>query len=178
MQTGTWLRSVRASEVEQGISHRELACDAGKLTSHVRERLARAQVRLARVIAMIPSADEDEAAQREVWEDGRQGYVDLLCAAVADLGSALTAVGCSDCEVAGASGLLIGTPPPLEPEAVIRRCAVCEKEVGETPLRSMLLPVGVYLCDEELCEERYDGAETVQISVRDIRQRVTAEVAE
>lgn len=176
-----WLRSVRAHEIETGIDHRELACYAGKMTVHVRERLGQAQEHLAYALGVLPSESDTEETQRELWEGGRRTYLGLIAAAATSLASALTALGCTDEllmeEVRQSLADLqeaVPTSDVLKTETP--RCQVCEAEVSATPVRSLLLPEGVYLCEEEDCEEKYEGTETVRLAVLDIRQSRVSDV--
>ncbi len=149
------------------------------MTVHVRERLGQAQEHLAYALEMLPSDSDTEEAQRELWESGRKTYLGLIAAAATSLASALTALGCTDDllveEVQRSLGAL-REEGPAAPEVETPRCQVCEAEVSTTPVRSLILPEGVYLCDEEACEEKYEGTKTVQLAVQDIRQSPAGDI--
>ena len=160
MHTGTWLKSVREQEAADGVDHRDLACDPLKLTARTREELLQAVQHIQRALSGIPLPLDSYDQQREMWEDGRTVYVGALREAASHLGAALTAVSCTDKELGAASDLA----------SEAQRCCVCDTEVLAKSPPSMVLPAGTFLCDEELCQEKYEGAETISFSVRDMRQ--------
>lgn len=99
MQFGTWLRDARAQEKDRGISHRDLACDARKLTPYVQDRMARALQGLEELYAQLPSVAAPEEAQRAQWEEGRRAFIVRTREALDLLGATLTAVGCTEEEL-------------------------------------------------------------------------------
>lgn len=98
MPNGTWLADTRAVEKDMGVDHNELACHASLLTPYIRDRLARAARALEELYGQLPSPLAPEGEQRGYWEGGREAYVGRICEVIQHLGSALSAVGCTDDE--------------------------------------------------------------------------------
>lgn len=111
VQFGTWLSDARASEKDKGVNHRELACYGSKLTPYVQNQLAPALQDMETLYAALPSVTEDEEKQRAFWEDFRPEYVQRIRVALDSIGAALTAVGCTEDELASA------VPDATEPDA-------------------------------------------------------------
>lgn len=85
-----------------GVSHRDLACHASRLTPHARNHLARAAQEIEFLYSGLPADILSDQIQRIYWENGREAYVSRLAAVLHHLGSALTAVGCTDAELSAA----------------------------------------------------------------------------
>lgn len=147
MHFGTWLRDVRAEEREAGVNHRDLACRPAELTSYVQDQMCEALSRMERLYIRIPPAPLDESHLREKWEDFREPYIYELRKALDHIGAALTAVGCTEDELAS-----IGRPEILSeetPEALEEGSENSESEPGTVqdatvvvPLREALATVG------------------------------------
>lgn len=103
MQFGTWLRDARAREKDKGVDHRELACYANKLTPYVQDCMARALQGMEELYAQLPPAVAPEEKQRKQWEDGRTAFVARMRESLDLIGAALTAVGCTEEELAAVS---------------------------------------------------------------------------
>lgn len=140
MPNGTWLRSLRAMEKDNGVNYTELACQATVLTPYVREHLSRAAQGIEELYAKLPSALVDDAAQRAHWEDGREAYVSRICEAIQHLGKALAAVGCTD--------------------SALNKLLVCNEEANEEENDTSYDGR-----EEDSSEEESDGGETVVIAV-------------
>jgi hypothetical protein len=96
---------VRDREKASGVDHRDLACYASRLTPHVRDHLAHAAQEIEKLYGQLPSAASFESQQREHWEEGREDYIESIRSVLGHLASALTAVGCTDEQLAlGESG--------------------------------------------------------------------------
>lgn len=100
MTHGTWLRTVRSREKSAGVDHRQFACYASTLTPHVRDHLARAAQGIEKLYGQLPAATVSEADQREHWTEGREAYIDSIRDVLGHLAAALTAVGCTDKQLA------------------------------------------------------------------------------
>jgi hypothetical protein len=109
---GTWLASIRASERDSGVDHRELACYASKLTPYVQGHMSEALHDLEKLYTQLPPTVAEESDQREAWEGLREEYVRTLRQALDHLAATLTAVGCTDAELGGVLGTPEGEDPP------------------------------------------------------------------
>lgn len=99
MLFGTWLRSVRARQQDDGLDHRELATYASKLTPYVRDELSTALHKLESVYIRIPPEVLGDAVQRERWLDLREEYIREIRIALDHIAATLTVVGCTDAEL-------------------------------------------------------------------------------
>lgn len=102
MLFGTWLRSVRARQQDEGVDHRDLATYASKLTPFVRDELSTALHALESLYIRIPPEVLSDENQRERWLDLRSEYIREMRSALDHLGAALTVVGCTDEELGNA----------------------------------------------------------------------------
>lgn len=161
MQTGTWLKSVRTQEIEEGVDHYALACNPYMLTLHTRDLFQRLIGSANRALARVPLPMEDDRRQRLTWEAGRETYIRELRDCAAALASALNAVGCTDAELSDAA------PTMAEPttQQAARQCHVCTAEITDPTRLSRTAAQAVILCGSEDCEELYDETETVQFTV-------------
>ncbi len=135
MLFGTWLHDARVRDREAGVDHRELACYGEKLTPYVQEHLAKALQGLERLYMRIPSTLLDEKALREQWEEFRPQYIRDIRTALESLAAALTAVGCTDEQLAEAVELL-----EVEKKNDEKSESAPETE-GEAPEQTVMIPV-------------------------------------
>lgn len=168
MQFGTWLSALRGQESIDGVDHYELACYASKLTPYVRGNLDDALGLLASVSDDIPDGVSDDDL-RAYWEENRSAYIRKIREVLDHIGAALTAVGCTDkqLELAAKSDEENETGTEIQ-ESSGRVCAMCTKSLDEMSVEPLVLHENVLLCGSEECEDRYDGIETIRISVDDV----------
>lgn len=121
---GTWLASIRASERDSGVNHRDLACNPSRLTPYVQGQMSTALYDLERLYAQLPPVVAEESEQREAWEQLRDDYVRTVRQALDHIGAALCAVGCTDGELRA-----VLDPPEPDP-APADEADECE---GDTP---------------------------------------------
>lgn len=100
MHFGTWLRAARAEEKSKGVSHRDLACYASKLTPYVQEHLALALQDMEKLYAELPPVLLEDSVQRVFWEGFREEYISRVRGSLDHIGAALAAVGCTDDQLA------------------------------------------------------------------------------
>lgn len=110
MRFGTWLRDIRAKEREAGVNHRDLASRPAELTSYVQDHLSQALRKLELMYTQIPPAPIPEDRLRIRWESFRGRYIRDIRYALDHIGAALTAVGCTEEELA-AVGQLVKVVP-------------------------------------------------------------------
>jgi hypothetical protein len=101
MSSGDWLSTTRNHQAEvHGVDHLELACNADKLTEYVSRKLNVAAQAVEHARVAVPQESWSEEAQRKLWEEDRGIFVDDMVHALACLGAILTAVGCTEKEMA------------------------------------------------------------------------------
>lgn len=144
MQFGTWLKDVRAQERDRGVDHFDLACNASRLTPYIKDNLALFLRDLEFLYLELPTERMSEADQREYWEEHRDEYVRRLRIALNRLAATLTAVGCTDQELAGISDS--ATPSDDVPEVDSE-----DQEGDDEEAETVLLEV------RELREKAFEG---------------------
>ena len=128
---GTWLATVRASERDSGVNHRELACYPSKLTPYVQGHMSEALHSMEKLYAQLPPVLLDEDEQREAWEGRREEFIRAMREALDHIAATLSAVGCTD------SLLSTVLDPPAEDDAVSEGEAdvsTTEDETTEVPI--------------------------------------------
>lgn len=100
VQLGTWLRDVRAQERDRGVDHYELACHASRLTPYIKDNMSQALRDLERLWMRLPTELMGEDEQRLFWEEYRAEYIRQVQGALVRFAASLTAVGCTEEELA------------------------------------------------------------------------------
>jgi hypothetical protein len=144
VQFGTWLKDVRAQERDRGVDHYELACNASLLTPYIKDNLSLALRDLELLYTKLPTGLMSDDEQRAHWEESRDTYVVQVRDALERIAATLTAVGCTEKELASISD------DRESPDDVPQEPARDEEGDGEGD-------------DEE--------AETVLLAVRELREK-------
>jgi hypothetical protein len=96
-----WLITQRMhQETQHDVDHRELACDPYQMSRYVLTQMHSALDTMETARMNVPSHGMHEETQRKAWEDNRSSFVDNIVTMLGCVGSMLTAVGCTDKELA------------------------------------------------------------------------------